>query len=104
VSSLNHGTNTLKSTKLQGVKGVIRLYRHPLLPSGRLRSSPEEYSQYRGCYDVLEEISEFVERLILTTEQSLAEEKEEEEREEVLQQMKTVRDSVGKIFRKLELE
>ena len=29
---------------------------------------------------------------------------EEEEREEVLQQMKTVRDSVGKIFRKLELE
>lgn len=55
------------------------------------------------CYDVLEEISEFVERLI-TTEQSVAEEKKEEEREEVLQQMKTVRDSVGKIFRKLELE
>lgn len=56
------------------------------------------------CCDVLEEISEFVERLILTTEQSVAEEKEEEEREEVLQRMKTVRDSVSKIFRKLELE
>ena len=87
-----------KTESSQGGNGTM------LSPSGRLRSLPEECTQYRRCYDTLEEISEFVEGLILSTERSAVEEEKEEEEREVLQQMKTVRDSVSKIFRKLELE
>ena len=68
---------------------------------GCLRSSLEEHSQYRECCDTLEEISECTERLILTM-QEVA--KEEEEGRVVLQKLKTVRDSVSKIFRKLQME
>ena len=70
---------------------------------GRLRSSLEEHSQYRECYDTLEEISECIERLILTM-QEATEEEEGEEGRVVLQKLKTVRDSVSKTFRKLQME
>ena len=73
---------------------------------GCLRSSLEEHSQYRECCDTLEEISECTERLILTTQEAAKEEEEEEEAEGrlVLQKLKAVRDSVSKIFRKLQME
>ena len=70
---------------------------------GCLRSSLEEHSQYRECCDTLEEILECTERLILTM-QEAAKEGEEEEGRVVLQKLKTVRDSVSKIFRKLQME
>ena len=70
---------------------------------GCLRSSLEEHSQYRECCDTLEEISECTERLILTMQEATKEEEEEEGRV-VLQKLKTVRDSVSKIFRKLQME
>ena len=68
---------------------------------GRLRSSLEEHSQYRECCDTLEEISECIERLILTMQEAT---EEEEDGRVVLQKLKTVRDSVSKIFRKLQME
>jgi len=68
---------------------------------GRLRSSLEEHSQYRECCDALEEISECIERLILTMQEAT---EEEEDGRVVLQKLKTVRDSVSKIFRKLQME
>ena len=72
---------------------------------GCLRSSLEEHSQYRECCDTLEEISECTERLILTMQEAAKEEEEEEaEGRLVLQKLKTVRDSVSKIFRKLQME
>lgn len=70
---------------------------------GRLHSSLEEHSQYRECCDTLEEISECIERLILTMQEAMEEEEGEEGRV-VLQKLKTVRDSVSKIFRKLQME
>ena len=70
---------------------------------GHLRSSLEEHSQYRECCYTLEEISECIERLILTM-QEATEEEEGEEGRVVLQKLKTVRDSVNKIFRKLQME
>ena len=70
---------------------------------GRLRSSLEEHSQYRECCDTLEEISECIERLILTM-QEATEEEEGEAGRVVLQKLKTVRNSVSKIFRKLQME
>ena len=70
---------------------------------GRLRSSLEEHSQYHECCDTLEEISECIERLILTM-QEATEEEEGEAGRVVLQKLKTVRNSVSKIFRKLQME
>ena len=71
---------------------------------GCLHSSLEEHSQYRECCDTLEEISECTERLILIMQEATKEEEEEEEGRVVLQKLKTVRDSVSKIFRKLQME
>lgn len=70
---------------------------------GRLHSLLEGHSQYRECCDTLEEISECIERLILTM-QEATEEEEGEKGRVVLQKLKTVRDSVSKIFRKLQME
>ena len=71
---------------------------------GRLHSSLEEHSQYRECCDTLEEISECIERLILTMQEATEEEEEGTGGRVVLQKLKTVRDSVSKIFRKLQME
>lgn len=70
---------------------------------GRLCSSLEGHSQYCECCDTLEEISECIERLILTM-QEATEEEEGIGGRVVLQKLKTVRDSVSKIFRKLQME
>ena len=77
-------------------------WRHFDISSGRLSCSPEEHCRYKLCRDTLEDVLSSAERLIPTIQHSV--EAETALGKHVLQRLIDIRDSLSKIFRKLELE